>query len=81
METPAPQRLTTEPRLSDPDAFYEALLNMHEGLSAEASQFVNAKLILLLANQIGDFDILREAMTLARQGVATNESSQDEGAT
>ncbi|HEV3424318.1 MAG TPA: DUF2783 domain-containing protein [Paraburkholderia sp.] len=81
METPTPQRLATEPRLSDPDAFYEALLAMHEGLSVEASQLVNAKLVLLLANQIGDLEILREAMTLARQGVATHESSRDEETT
>jgi hypothetical protein len=62
--------LTTETRLTDPDAFYEALLEMHQGLSTEASQLVNAKLILLLANQIGDMDVLREAMALARRGLA-----------
>ncbi|KAF1031743.1 MAG: hypothetical protein GAK33_07349 [Burkholderia lata] len=61
--------LDTRPRLVDPDAFYEALIDMHRDLSDADSQLVNAKLILLLANQIGDADVLREAMALARQGV------------
>ncbi|HDR9083286.1 DUF2783 domain-containing protein [Burkholderia vietnamiensis] len=61
--------LDTRPRLADPDAFYEALIDMHCDLSDADSQLVNAKLILLLANQIGDADVLREAMALARQGV------------
>ncbi|HEP6277655.1 DUF2783 domain-containing protein [Burkholderia vietnamiensis] len=61
--------LDTRPRLADPDAFYEALIDMHRDLSDADSQLVNAKLILLLANQIGDADVLREAMALARQGV------------
>lgn len=42
---------------------------MHRDLSDADSQLVNAKLILLLANHIGDADVLREAMALARQGV------------
>ncbi|EDT03253.1 DUF2783 domain-containing protein [Burkholderia ambifaria] len=62
-------RLDTRPRLADPDAFYEALIDMHRDLSDADSQLVNAKLILLLANHIGDADVLREAMALARQGV------------
>ncbi|AOK03659.1 DUF2783 domain-containing protein [Burkholderia sp. AU28942] len=62
-------RLDTRPRLADPDTFYEALIDMHRDLSDADSQLVNAKLILLLANQIGDADVLREAMALARQGV------------
>ena len=61
--------LDTRPRLPDPDAFYEALIDMHRDLSDADSQLVNAKLILLLANQIGDLDVLRAAMALARQGV------------
>ncbi|MEK8044442.1 DUF2783 domain-containing protein, partial [Burkholderia contaminans] len=52
--------LDTRPRLADPDAFYEALIDMHRDLSDADSQLVNAKLILLLANQIGDADVLRE---------------------
>ncbi|WP_431821556.1 DUF2783 domain-containing protein [Burkholderia sp. F1] len=61
--------LDTRLRLADPDAFYEALIDMHRDLTDSDSQLVNAKLILLLANQIGDLGVLREAMALARQGV------------
>ena len=48
------------------DDFYEALIEMHQGLSDEESEAANARLILLLANHIGDIGVLREAMRLAR---------------
>jgi hypothetical protein len=51
------------------DDFYEALIETHRDLSDEQSAMVNAKLILLLANHIGDISILREAMRLAREDV------------
>lgn len=51
------------------DDFYEALIDMHHDLSDEQSAQVNARLILLLANHIGDLGILHQAMTLARKGV------------
>lgn len=51
------------------DDFYEALIDTHRDLSDEQSAMVNAKLILLLANHIGDISVLREAMRLARAGV------------
>ena len=57
------------PHFQDADAFYEQLLDAHQGLSREASEALNARLILLLANQIGDISLLREALKLARQGV------------
>jgi Protein of unknown function (DUF2783) len=63
--------LDTTLRLADPDAFYEALIDMHRDLGNDESQLVNAKLILLLSNQIGDMNVLCEAMSLARSGVAT----------
>ncbi|MGA7816254.1 DUF2783 domain-containing protein [Caballeronia sp.] len=62
--------LDTTLRLADPDAFYEALIDMHRDLADAQSQLVNAKLILLLSNQIGDMDVLREAMSMARRDVA-----------
>ncbi|WP_322997644.1 DUF2783 domain-containing protein [Castellaniella sp.] len=49
------------------DDFYEELINLHHDLSDEQSVQVNARLILLLANHIGDLTILREAMAIARQ--------------
>ena len=54
------------------DDFYEALINTHRDLTDEQSALVNAKLILLLSNHIGDISILREAMALARADVAPN---------
>ena len=49
------------------DDFYELLIEMHRELSDEQSAMVNARLILLLANHIGDITILREAMSIARE--------------
>ena len=50
------------------DDFYQLLIDMHRELGDEQSALVNARLILLLANHIGDIAVLREAMTLAREG-------------
>lgn len=50
------------------DDFYESLIETHGDLSDEQSALVNAKLVLLLANHIGDLSVLREAMQLARSG-------------
>ncbi len=62
--------LNCDLNLADPDGFYEALVEIHRDLTPEQSRLVNAKLILLLANHIGDLDVLREAMAKARQGIA-----------
>jgi hypothetical protein len=51
------------------DDFYEMLIGTHRGLSDEQSELLNARLILLLANHIGDIDTLRQALTVAREGV------------
>jgi hypothetical protein len=51
------------------DDFYQALIDTHRDLSDEQSAMVNARLILLLANHIGDIAVLREAMQIAREGV------------
>ena len=51
------------------DDFYEALIDTHRDLTDEQSSLVNAKLVLLLSNHIGDLSVLREAMKIARQGV------------
>jgi Protein of unknown function (DUF2783) len=58
--------LNIEPNLQNPDAFYEALIEMHRDLSTEQSHKVNAKLVLLLANHIGDLSVLKDAMNRAR---------------
>lgn len=51
------------------DDFYQALIDTHRDLSDEQSAMVNAKLVLLLANHVGDITVLREAMQLARNDV------------
>jgi hypothetical protein len=57
------------------DDFYELLINTHRGLSDEDSRLVNARLVLLLANHIGDLGVLRQALLAARSGVAATETS------
>ena len=52
------------------DDFYQMLIDSHRDLSDEQSAMLNAKLILLLANHIGDLDVLREALDHARDGLA-----------
>lgn len=51
------------------DDFYELLINTHRDLSDEQSELLNARLILLLANHVGDIGTLREALAIAREGV------------
>ena len=58
-------RLKTDPNIARPDDFYAALLALHEGRSKEESDAINARLILLLANHVGDAEVLREAMDAA----------------
>jgi hypothetical protein len=53
--------------LQDADAFYEQLLDAHEGLSDDQSRLLDARLILLLANQVGDAKVLRDCIEAARQ--------------
>jgi hypothetical protein len=62
-------KLRTDPNLTDPDGFYEALITAQEGLSPEGDQQMKARLILLLANHIGDDAVLREAIALARKAI------------
>ena len=60
--------LITEPNLSAPDDFYEALIDAHRDLAPAASHALNARLVLLLANHIGALAVLREALEAARAG-------------
>lgn len=62
--------LNTDPNIVVPDEFYQALIEAHRGLSDEQSEQLNARLILLFANHIGDMDVLREALAAAREGAA-----------
>ncbi len=58
--------LDDRPRFADPDAAYRAIIEAHRGLSNEDSAALNAALVLILANQLGDQAALEEALALAR---------------
>ena len=59
-------KLNTKPNIAAPDDFYADLLAVHEGLSKAESDALNARLILVLANHIGDEAILAQALEAAR---------------
>ena len=61
--------LNVEPNLLEPDTFYELLVDTHRDLSEAQSAMLNAQLILLLSNHIGDLAVLREAFAIARNNV------------
>lgn len=58
--------LNLNPNLPDPDGYYEELISAHEGLSKEQSDAFNARLILTLANHIGDRSVLTQALEAAK---------------
>lgn len=59
-------KLILAPNIPDPDGFYDKLLQAHEGLDKQESDALNARLVLILANHIGDRDVLRQALQAAR---------------
>jgi len=69
--------LNTAPNLEAADAFYEALIDAHRDLTSAQSHELNAKLVLLLANHVGEADTLNQALAAARASVlaATQEAS------
>jgi len=64
--------LNIESNLAAPDDFYQELIDLHRGLSDQQSALVNAKLVLLLANHVGDMAVLREAMAAAKEDVSSS---------
>ena len=58
--------MKTTLNLQDADGFYEQLLDAHTGLSREQSEVLNARLILLLANQVGDAQVLKDCIAAAK---------------
>ena len=61
--------LITEDQTAAPDDLYQALVDAHDGLEDSESRQLNARLILLLANHIGDLAVLQDAAALARASV------------
>ncbi|MAQ85910.1 MAG: hypothetical protein CMH12_22410 [Maritimibacter sp.] len=59
--------LIDTPNLADHDGFYEELLAAHKGLVEADSHALNAQLVLILANHIGDRRVLSEAIALAKR--------------
>jgi hypothetical protein len=59
--------LSTQSNFADPDAAYRLIVEAHRGLGDDASAMLDAALVLLLANHIGDADILRDAIALAKR--------------
>jgi hypothetical protein len=57
--------LTTAPNITDPDGFYQELIDSQRDMTEEEAESMNAKLILILANQVGDRNVLREAIRAA----------------
>ena len=60
-------KLVTASQFADPDAAYVAVVDARRGLSEQAAAALDARLVLLLANHIGDIDVLREAIAAARK--------------
>lgn len=58
--------LPVDPRIEDIDELYAELIDAHRGLTAEQSQALNARLILLLIQQVGNGDVVREALQVAK---------------
>jgi len=59
-------KLMTGPNLQQADTFYAALIAAHDGLSEDESAALNARIILILANHIGDAEVLAEALAAAK---------------
>jgi uncharacterized protein DUF2783 len=63
-------KLRIEPNIATPDDLYESLLDAHRGLTLAQSHALNARLVLLLANHVGDVDVVREALGRARASLS-----------
>ena len=60
------EKLRTDPQIEDPDDFYARLIDLHQGLNSDQSNSLNCKLILLMANHIGDKEVLFEVLDVVR---------------
>jgi hypothetical protein len=69
--------LITTPHFEAADAFYESLIDAHRELTTAQSHELNAKLVLLLANHIGESSALNQALAAARASVLHHEPSKD----
>ena len=68
--------LDTSSRFADADAAYRAIIDTHRGLTESESADLNAALVLVLANQLGDLAILQEALALAYATLACQQEAR-----
>jgi Protein of unknown function (DUF2783) len=68
--------LNLNPNIPDPDGFYQELIDSQRDLSEAEAEMMNCKLVLILANHIGDREILREALKVAGARVEAGESAR-----
>lgn len=66
--------LTLEPNIGDPDAFYAELLAAHEGLTDDESAAFSARLVLILANHVGNSQALSQAIAVAKDPAGVSET-------
>jgi hypothetical protein len=62
-------KLITQSQFADPDAAFVALVEARRGLTVEAAATLDTRLALILANHIGDLDVLNEAIALAKAAI------------
>jgi len=70
--------LSTGSNFVTPDDAFRAVVEAHRGLSEAQSADLDAALVLILANHIGDIDVLREAIALAKRSTVTNDQQQQQ---
>jgi len=71
--------LSTTSNFSDPDASYRLVVEAHRGLTDEDSAMLDTALVLILANHIGDAQVLSEAITLAKRQLGQNKTNSEKG--
>lgn len=70
--------LSTQSNFPDPDGAYRLMVEAHRGLSDEQSASLDTALVLILANHIGDVDVLREAISLAKRRLENDHTGAGE---
>lgn len=63
-------KLSTSSNFARPDDAFRMIVEAHRGLQDDASHALDTALVLILANHIGDSDVLREAIALAKNRLA-----------
>jgi Protein of unknown function (DUF2783) len=70
--------LSTKTNFADPDAAYRLIVEAHRGISDEQSASLDAALVLILANHVGDLEVLSEAIALAKRRLVDASQQQQQ---